>query len=56
MTYTTLTAALVFSTLILALVFALYNKHKTEQRLENPNSTKSTLAKDKDSEGKPADV
>jgi len=43
-------------TMLIFLVFALVNMFKTQQRLDDPNATKSTLARDKRSDGKPADV
>lgn len=43
-------------TLLAVAVFALWSKRKTEDKLDNPDATKSTLAADKDSHGKPVDV
>ncbi|MEM6304409.1 MAG: hypothetical protein AAF744_06800 [Pseudomonadota bacterium] len=45
-----------FSTFVLVIGFALYSKRKVEKRMDDPNSTKSTLAADKSSTGTPADV
>lgn len=38
------------------LIFAWRSKRETEKRLDSDNTTKSTLAQDKDSHGKPADT
>ncbi|GAA4224546.1 hypothetical protein GGQ68_001969 [Sagittula marina] len=43
-------------TLGAVLVFALVSKKKIEDRRHDPAATKSTLAEDKSSTGKPADV
>ncbi|QUJ77185.1 hypothetical protein KDD17_03950 [Sulfitobacter albidus] len=56
MDWTLLTAALVFTTLILAVGFAYWNKNKVEERMDDPHAPKSTLAKDGDPHGTPADV
>lgn len=56
MDWTMLTAALVFTTLILAVGFAYWNQQKVEERRKDPNAPKSTLAADKSSHGEPADV
>lgn len=56
MDWTSLTAALAFLTLLSAVGFAFYSKRKVDARREEDSARKSTLAKDKDSGGKPADV
>lgn len=43
-------------TLLAFIVVAIMSKHKTERRMDDPSATKSTLAEDKSSTGKPADV
>jgi hypothetical protein len=43
-------------TLLAVVVLAIISKRKTEQRMKDDNATKSTLAADKVSDGKPADV
>ncbi len=43
-------------TLLAFIVMAIISKRKTEARMDDPSVTKSTLAKDKSSTGKPADV
>ena len=43
-------------TLLAFVVMAIISKRKTEQRMDDPTATKSTLAADKSSHGKPADV
>ncbi len=43
-------------TLLTAVGFGIMSKRKTEQRLAKENAEKSTLAADKESSGKPADV
>ncbi|EBA11168.1 hypothetical protein [Roseobacter sp. CCS2] len=43
-------------TLLAFVVIAIVSKRKTEARMENDNAEKSTLAADKPSDGKPADV
>ncbi len=43
-------------TLLAFIVMAIVSKRKTEQRMDDPSAPKSTLAKDKSSTGKPADV
>ena len=50
-----LVAALSMVTLLAVLAFALRSKKAVEDRMEE-DSTKSTLAADKSSTGKPADV
>ncbi|WP_295314356.1 hypothetical protein [Roseobacter sp.] len=47
---------LALMTMLAVIVFSLYSKHKTEERLDDPNAPKSTLAADKASDGKPTDV
>ncbi|MEM9636281.1 MAG: hypothetical protein AAGA94_01435 [Pseudomonadota bacterium] len=56
MDFTYLIVILALVTMLAVIVFALVSKAKVEKRLEDPDSTKSTLAADKASEGKPADV
>lgn len=46
---------LMFMTLGAGLVFALRSKKEVEERMDE-DTTKSTLAADKDAHGKPADV
>ncbi|WP_187432055.1 hypothetical protein ROLI_047670 (plasmid) [Roseobacter fucihabitans] len=43
-------------TLLAFVVMAIISKRKTEERMDDPSTTKSTLAADKSSTGKPADV
>lgn len=43
-------------TLLMLIVFAMISKKKVEDRLEDPDAPKSTLAKDARSEGEPADL
>ena len=43
-------------TLIAFVVMAIISKRKTEERMEDDTSVKSTLAADKSAHGKPADV
>ena len=43
-------------TLLAFVVMAMISKSKTEQRMKDDNAEKSTLAADKSSTGKPADV
>lgn len=43
-------------TLLAFVVLAMISKKKTNERKNDPTSTKSTLAADKASDGKPADV
>lgn len=52
----TLVVVLALFTLLAIAFFALRSKQKTEEKLDDPNSTKSTLAADKNPHGKPADV
>ncbi|MCL3882424.1 hypothetical protein [Marivita sp. GX14005] len=44
---------LIVVTLGAALAFSLYSRKKTREELKDENAPKSTLAKDKDSTGKP---
>ena len=43
-------------TLLVFVVLAMISKSKTEARMKDDSATKSTLAADKSSHGKPADV
>lgn len=43
-------------TFLLVIGFAMWSKRATDKRIKDANAPKSTLAKDKDSHGKPADV
>ena len=43
-------------TLLAFVVMAIISKHKTEQRMADKSANKSTLAADKSSHDKPADV
>ncbi len=43
-------------TMLFALIFALVGKRQIEKRIDDPDAPKSTLAADKASDGKPADV
>jgi cytochrome bd-type quinol oxidase subunit 1 len=56
MDWTSLVGAMFFFTLLLVATFAFVSKQKTEKRMKDPTAEKSTLAKDKSSHGKPADV
>lgn len=56
MDWSILVGALAFGTLITWIVIAQISKRKVEERLDDPNAPKSTLAADKSSHGKPADV
>lgn len=47
---------LIVLTLGAALVFALLSKFRVDKRKKDPHATKSTLARDKDSKGTPADT
>ncbi|WP_306115552.1 MULTISPECIES: hypothetical protein [unclassified Roseovarius] len=51
-----LVIALAIFTITAVGVFALISKIRTQRRLREENSTKSTLAADKRSDGDPADV
>jgi hypothetical protein len=46
MTAEFLVPLLALMTILAAIVFALVSKHRTEQRLEDPNAPKSRLAQD----------
>lgn len=52
----TLVILLALFTLLVVAGLAYVSKRKTEERLDDPTSTKSTLASDKSSTGNPADV
>jgi hypothetical protein len=56
MDFTYLVVILALGTLLAVTVFARWSKEKTEARMADPNAPKSTLAADKSSRGKPADV
>lgn len=56
MDITYLAVILALGTMLAFIVFALASKAKTEERLEDPDAPKSTLASDKSSKGKPVDV
>jgi len=56
MDWTSLIGALAFFTLGIWILLAFISKQKVEQRLDDPNARKSTLASDKSSTGTPADV
>ena len=56
MDWTSLVGALFFFTLLLVATLAFVSKQKTERRMDDPTAEKSTLATDKSSHGKPADV
>ena len=56
MDWTSLVGAMFAVTLALVIIFAMTSKRKTENRKDDPNAEKSTLAGDKSSTGKPADV
>lgn len=56
MDWTTLVSALAIVTLLAFVIIAMVSKKKTEERKKTADAPKSTLAKDKDSHGKPADV
>lgn len=56
MDFTYLIVILALITMLAVIVFALVSKEKVEQRMDDPDSTKSTLASDKRADGKPADV
>jgi hypothetical protein len=51
-----LIGAMAFTTLLGVAAFAFISKRKVDERRQDENRTKSTLAKDKDSKGRPADV
>ncbi|MFO6463968.1 hypothetical protein [uncultured Jannaschia sp.] len=48
--------ALAFMTLLGVVVFAFMSQEKIHKRMDDDKARKSTLAADKDSHGKPADV
>lgn len=56
MDFTYLIVILALGTMLSVLVLALVGKAKIETRMKDPNAPKSTLAADKKSDGKPADV
>ena len=56
MDWVSLTAALAFATFLFSVAFAFYSKRKVDARREDNDVPKSTLAKDKDSHGKPSDL
>lgn len=56
MDYTYLIVVLALGTLLAGLVFALVGKARIEKRRQDSSAPKSTLAADKSSHGKPADV
>ena len=56
MDWRALIGALAFVTLILWIVIAQVSKRKVEERMDDPNAPKSTLAKDVPSNGTPPDV
>ncbi|PTX56368.1 hypothetical protein C8N43_1025 [Litoreibacter ponti] len=45
-----------FGTMLAVIVFAIMSQNKVLARMDNPDAPKSTLASDKSSHGKPADV
>ncbi len=51
-----LIGAMAFTTLLGVAAFAFISKRKVDERKAQKNAPKSTLAEDKDSKGKPADV
>ena len=51
-----LIGAKAFTTILGTVAFALYSKVKTDERMQNSDARKSTLAKDKNSRAKPAAV
>lgn len=56
MDWTALLGTLAFFTLLAGVTLAFVSKQQVEQRMQNPQAEKSTLAKNKSSNGKPADV
>jgi hypothetical protein len=56
MDWTILTSGLAFFTLGIFAVLAMVSKRKTDARRKDPTAPKSTLAKDGNPNGKPADV
>jgi hypothetical protein len=51
-----LIGAMAFTTLLGAAAFAYYSKTKVDERMNDPDARKSTLASDQDSRARPADV
>ncbi|WP_299970654.1 hypothetical protein [uncultured Roseobacter sp.] len=56
MDFTYLVVILALVTMLAVIIFAMVSKAKVEARMKDENSTKSTLAADKSSTGKSADV
>ena len=56
MDWTSLVGLLAIFTLAAFAIFAFVSKQKVEDRIDDPDATKSTLAKDKNPHGAPADV
>tara|TARA_R110002049_G_scaffold81092_2_gene206111 strand:- start:1259 stop:1429 length:171 start_codon:yes stop_codon:yes gene_type:complete len=56
MDWTIFTGALAIVTFAIMIGIALYSKRKVDERRDDPSAPKSTLAKDKNSKGDPADV
>ena len=56
MDWTSLVGLLAFFTLAVFAVLAFVSKQQVEKRIENGDAPRSTLAKDKNSHGTPADV
>ncbi|WP_300056284.1 hypothetical protein [uncultured Roseobacter sp.] len=56
MDFTYLIVILALMTMLAVIVFAMVSKAKVENRREDPDSKKSTLAADKRSDGEPVDV
>lgn len=56
MDWTSLVGALFFFTFLIGITLAFASKQKVENRMDDENATKSTLAADKSAHGKPADV
>ncbi len=56
MDWTILVGALAFFTLGVVAILAFVSKQKTDARKKDPSAPKSTLAKDTDLKGDPADV
>ncbi len=56
MDWTALIGGLAIVTLLIVLALALISKRKVDKRKGDPNSERSTLAKDKSSTGHPPDV
>jgi len=51
-----LIGAMAFTTILGVAAFAYYSKRKTDERMEDPDARKSTLAADQPSNARPADV